>query len=447
VTTPARDAAPGPYAVRVALALGETVLAERQIAAGEAVTIGHAPSCTFVVPDARSLAQRGRRVLLEGPRLQLLDGLGGRVTLGGQPRELAELRRTGATITLAPEDWGVLTLDDAPELRIVVQHVRAELLPPLPGDGGARPLLATTGLSALGFAILMVIAFLSYDPAKPELSMDEVSDRFAKVMFNRPEEPPPIPDEEPTVSDEDAEAKKQGKRAGGDEGKFGRPDRKGPSNVPKRPDAGTSMGTNVGLVKEMNTLSQSGAMSSLLAVGGEVGTAISGMDDGELLMGGGNYGMSTRGSGGGGGGEGVGVLYGKGDEGVDVGGGDSESRKKAVKGAAKPTEKKVSVERGQASVKGQLSKELIDKEVRRHTAQIKYCYEKQLTRFPTLSGKVTLSWIIAMDGSVKSAKIQSSSLGNSDAESCLVRSLEKWVFPKPQGGVVQVAYPFSFGAK
>src|SRR5690606_41016207 len=118
-----------------------------------------------------------------------------------------------------------------------------------------------------------------------------------------------------------------------------------------------------------------------------------------------------------------------------------------VKGSDKPKEKKVEVTTGSASVKGQLSKELIDREVRRHKAQIRFCYNAQLSRYPDLSGKVVLSWIISMDGSVKSAKVKSSSLGNKDAESCMVRALQGWVFPKPEGGVVQVEYPFFFGAK
>jgi TonB family protein len=154
--------------------------------------------------------------------------------------------------------------------------------------------------------------------------------------------------------------------------------------------------------------------------------------------------MSTKGGGTGGGGEGEGVIGGTSD--VDTGGAGAENRKKGAKGPGGPSEKKVSVQTGTATVKGQLSKELIDQEVRRHKAQVKFCYNKQLTRFPDLQGKVTLSWIITMDGSVLKARVKTSSLGNADAESCMVRALEGWKFPKPTGGVVQVDYPFLFGA-
>jgi TonB family protein len=162
-------------------------------------------------------------------------------------------------------------------------------------------------------------------------------------------------------------------------------------------------------------------------------------------VGGGNFGMATKGSGGGGGGEGEGTIHGTGN--LNVGGAGSANRKKSVKGNKRPQEKKVAVRTGTPTIKGQLSKELIDREVRRHRAQVTFCYNKQLLRHPNLSGKVLLRWIISMDGSVKGAKIKSSSLGNKDAESCMVRALESWRFPKPEGGVVQVDYPFIFGTK
>ena len=69
---------------------------------------------------------------------------------------------------------------------------------------------------------------------------------------------------------------------------------------------------------------------------GAISDAVGGMDEGELLIGGGNYGMSTKGGGGGGGGEGVGVIGGTGD--VDTGGAGTKNRKKSVKGTGKPKE-------------------------------------------------------------------------------------------------------------
>ena len=434
----------GPYSLRIALVFGDTVLEERTVDASSRVTIGHDPRCTFVLPTAAAPPRAaGRLVLVHKRKLVLADDLGGRLHLEGRPRDIDELRAAGQSdVTLAAEDWGVLHLRHAPWVRVVVQHVRAERAPSLPRDLSAGPLLASILLAAVAFGALLTIAFLSYDPDRPKLELDDIDERFARAMFNTPPEEIPPPDEEADAeeAEEEKPAAKARKRAGGPEGRFGMKDRTSESRIiPRGPNTG-NVG-NVGVVKELNALSQTDTMADLLSVGDQIG----GLPNGEIVVGGGNYGMSTKGGGAGGGGEGEGEIMGTSD--VDVGGAGVESRKKKVKGTSAPKEKSVEVKTGAASVRGQLSPELINREVRRHKAQIKFCYQKQLTRFPNLSGKVTLAWVIAMDGSVTKAKVKSSSLGNKDTESCMVRALQSWKFPKPEGGVVSVdAYPFIFGA-
>lgn len=434
----------GAYGLRIALAFGDTILAEKMLPAGAKVTIGQAHGCTFVLPGRPGLNRRGREVLSDKKGIRMLDGLAGRMHLGGEAIPVAELRASGRDrVVLGPEDWGVLHLEEQPSVRLVVQRVRGEPLPAMPRDRRDQPLWMSTGVALLAFGLFMMIAYLNYDPERPYLDKPEVSDRMARFMFNQPPEPPP--EEDPEVSDKDQEEEKERKKAGGEEGKFGDPNKRGPSNIPRNPNEALAERVNVGLVRELNEFQQNNQMADLLGVSGQVSSALGGLDDGALVVGEGSYGMSTKGSGRGGGGEGEGTIMGTGD--VNVGGAGSANRKKTVKGTKGPKEKKVSVKTGKATVKGQLSKELIDREVRRHRAQITFCYNKQLVRFPNLKGKVVLRWIIAMDGSVRSPKVKSSSLGNKDAESCMVRALGGWRFPKPQGGVVQVDYPFFFGTK
>lgn len=436
--------APSPSAsghvTRVALALRGHVIREADTSRRSTITIGHAPTCDFVLPLDPVTA---RHDLIVGDELALPPSIDGRVVLGGTETTVDALRAEGRTkVRLAAEDWGVLWLGRQPDVRLVVMRVAVERVAPMPSDGANRPLFASIALSAVALGMLLGIAFLRYDPDRPELTLDDVDERFTRAIFNNPprDEPPP-PEEDPELSDEDKPAETARKRAGGEEGRYGRPELQGRSNVPKAAGPSTNA-TNVGLVREMNELAQSDELADLLSVGG----AISGTDSGPLVLGNGSGGMGTRGSGVGGGGEGEGNVYGT--AAVDLGGSGSGNRRGTAK--AKPTapkERQVSVTPGVAKVKGQLSKELIDKEVRRHRPQISFCYNAQLTRNPDLSGKVTLSWIIRMDGSVTSAKVKSSSLGSSDAESCMVRALGTWRFPKPEGGVVEVEYPFVFDAK
>lgn len=427
------------HVTRVALAMGAHVVGEADTHARRTITIGHAPSCDFVLPLQPAAASH---TLVADDELDLPPSLDGRLVLGGTECDVAALRADGRTrLRLAPEDWGVLWLRERSDVRIVVLRVQPEVVPPMPGDGSARPLLASIFMSAVALGLFLAIAFLNYDPEKRTLDLDAVDERFTRAIFNDPPRDPPPPEEDPDVSDADKPADTARKRAGGEEGRFGRPDLTGRSNVPKTDDAVSSNATNVGLVKELNALAQTDTMADLLSVGG----VISGTGTGPLVIGNGTGGMGTRGSGTGGGGEGEGAIYGTAS--VETGGGTGGGRRKPAKPSTGPKEREVSVTTGTAKVKGQLSKELIDKEVRRHRPQISFCYNAQLTRKPDLSGKVTLSWIIRLDGSVTAAKVKSSSLGNSDAESCMVRALGGWRFPKPEGGVVEVEYPFVFDTK
>lgn len=432
-----------PYDVRVALALGDTILEDVFVGyEGGKVTIGQAEHSTFVLPGRARAAKRGRQVLVKKLDLQLLEGVEGRLHVRGEVQELSALRATGQKkVRLNPEDWGVLYLDDQPQVRLVVQCVRRERVGPMPSQTLRDPIWGIILICGLFFGGFKLAADLLYKANMGDIEQPDVSDRMAQVMFNKP--PEEEEEEDPTVSNKDQEEEKEAKRAGGKEGKFGDPNKKGPSNVPKMDDA-RARTADMAMVGALNDAKDTAVMRDLLGTSGAISDAVGGMDEGELMIGGGNYGMSTKGDGKGGGGEGVGVIGGTGD--VDTGGAGAANRKKSVKGTGKPKEKKVSVKTGNASVKGQLSKALIDKEVRRHRAQIRFCYEKQLQRFPKLAGKVTLSWIISMDGSVKKPRVKSSSLKNKDAESCMIRSLGGWRFPKPQGGVVAVDYPFMFGS-
>jgi TonB family protein len=84
------------------------------------------------------------------------------------------------------------------------------------------------------------------------------------------------------------------------------------------------------------------------------------------------------------------------------------------------------------------------KVVQSHAAAIQFCYEKELQRFPHLAGTVVVNWKVMLDGRVDAARIGSSSLGNASAEGCMVRQVKNWQFPKPNGVICNVSFPFIF---
>jgi len=96
-------------------------------------------------------------------------------------------------------------------------------------------------------------------------------------------------------------------------------------------------------------------------------------------------------------------------------------------------------------VSGSLSRDQTQRVIRAHTNAIRACYERSLQRDPGLQGRVTIQWRIAASGAVASARVASSTLRNSAAESCIVRRIQRMRFPRPAGGgSVTVSYPFIF---
>ena len=102
---------------------------------------------------------------------------------------------------------------------------------------------------------------------------------------------------------------------------------------------------------------------------------------------------------------------------------------------------------GPAEVRGSLDKEIIRRLIRQHLNEVKDCYDMELSRKPSLQGRVTVQFTIAATGQVIAAVVQSSTLSNARVESCVVNAVRRWAFLKPNdGGIAIVSYPFNFTA-
>ncbi len=93
---------------------------------------------------------------------------------------------------------------------------------------------------------------------------------------------------------------------------------------------------------------------------------------------------------------------------------------------------------------GSLDAALIDAEVRRNLSQIRYCYQRELSRDPNLGGKITMRFTIASDGSVSSAAAKHDSVHNDVVQQCITNRFLRMRFPEPKHGIVVVSYPFVF---
>jgi tRNA A-37 threonylcarbamoyl transferase component Bud32 len=98
---------------------------------------------------------------------------------------------------------------------------------------------------------------------------------------------------------------------------------------------------------------------------------------------------------------------------------------------------------GSANASGDLDKTTIRRYIRQRLAQIQYCYEKELLANPDLAGTVATRFTITAEGKVTS--VSATGMDGTSVPDCVAGVVASITFPKPAGGgVVQVAYPFSF---
>lgn len=91
---------------------------------------------------------------------------------------------------------------------------------------------------------------------------------------------------------------------------------------------------------------------------------------------------------------------------------------------------------------GSIDREVIRRVIRRHVHEVRFCYEKGLTKNPKLEGTVAVAFRINAEGNVESSVVKQSSLNHPEVESCIADHVLRWAFPKPVGGTVSVTYPF-----
>ena len=96
-------------------------------------------------------------------------------------------------------------------------------------------------------------------------------------------------------------------------------------------------------------------------------------------------------------------------------------------------------------VKGNLDKSVIKDAISEHWPDIRSCYKNELKNDPKLIGKIAVKFVISATGTVKSSKVQGTTVENKAVESCVADQIKKIQFPAPKGGgVVIVTYPFLF---
>ncbi len=436
--------------LRVALLWDGKIIKETTFSERRDITVGEGLNCDFVVPHAAPDGENRTLFKHTGKgqySVGLTRDLAGRVHLDGRLAPLQDWMKaniSGSGLTYVPltkHDWGVLEFDN--KVEVFFQFVRPSVII---GRSTAASMdgafVAATVFSAFFLISIWIISQFVWNPAAAIVkhkSEKRVMKVEANIAMQKDEDILEI-----TESDDDS----VGKRAEGEEGKFGDPD-KDPtleSKVPNRDGALTNKidPKKIGLANVLsNQLGRSSAISSILsdnvdAFDNRMAVAMAGTGS-ELQVGYGAGGMGFKGTGPGGGGTGgYGRIHGLGR--VDTGGGMGMRAGLGKKGTKKVGQMKL--DSGASS--GFCKKEDIRTNVMRRAGAIRACYEAQLQIHESLAGKTTIRWTIDGEGRVSEASIASSTLGNANVEQCVLRVIRNMRFQKPESGVCIVQWPFVF---
>jgi TonB family protein len=79
-----------------------------------------------------------------------------------------------------------------------------------------------------------------------------------------------------------------------------------------------------------------------------------------------------------------------------------------------------------------------------HTGAIRYAYNRELRKNPSLRGKIVLTFTISPVGQVTECRVEESAMNWPPLEQSLVRMVKTWKFPEIPEGDVTVTYPLVF---
>ncbi|WNG26218.1 AgmX/PglI C-terminal domain-containing protein [Cystobacter fuscus] len=429
---------------------GDQMLAVEHFRDGVPVTIGEGKKNFFHVYEPE-VGARHVLTVAKGEQFELRvpAGAGVIVTDNGDVRTKELLRSQGRLKATDGEHQYTLGLHERAEvslgtLTFVVRYVKPSPALPVndlkPADYTWFKILSVSLLAAAAVVAAMLLTPRSDTPNADDVF--QAQQRVAKFLV-KPSKPIDMKRFDKKSADEGAKAKDE-------EGKFGKEEAKKAEADPSK--AGTPIVNKNKKEQDRKTIAQVGLLGAMKGLKGGasdvfgpgglgtgINTALGGLKSGAGMgdaQGVGGLGSRGQGTGGGGTGLGMGGLGTKGNgRGMGGGGIDLSGRGKTV----------TKIVPGKTTVIGGLDKDVIAKIIRSHQNEIKYCYETELNKNPSLAGKVAVAFTIDPAGGVAEANVTETTLNNSTAEACMLSRIRRWKFPEPKGGgVVAVTYPWLF---
>ena len=429
--------------LRILMSWQGTIIAERVLFTPESVTVGEANDSTFQLAAAGLLKhQLLTPAGAEKYTLSLPKNIPGQLHLAGEEKDADALN----DVQIGVGDTGILNFENDVDL---IFHFTGAETAILGGTSSRENVGLAISFSVVAASLLLFLAFVlmgekSRNRSGLEENLEQRKSELIEVTLEEMEEES---DEEELEGEEDDTT---GKKAGGEEGKFGDPDTD-PDKRSKVPKLDGKMVDkidvkNLGIAKVLGgQQALTGALGTIMAgdtgaLNSKMAVAMSG-EGSELVIGHGSGGMGFRGTGSGGGGAGgYGRIHGLGA--IDTGGGTGRNANVGIGRKRRKKVAKLRMAGGRST--GGCDKGNVAKNVRRRAAALRACYEMQLMSKPNLKGKLTVQWTIDTEGRVKGVKVVSDKIKNANVSDCVLRTIRRVRFKKPEAGICIIQWPFVF---
>lgn len=464
----------GQKILRIGLFQNGEFIEERLIHSRGSVTIGQDfKKNTFVVPASKLPRSFGVFEAKDGTyalnfdqsmSVKLSLGDGGSKNTGELVREnKAQKTASGYTVALSTRSYGRVawgTGED--EVALLFQFVTPPPPRPKPvlpasmrggivtGVVGSLILAITCSISAI-VQIGFIAFLLSRDWPQPKDLEYEMPDRFVQIMVDEPEEIETTdekldveqeegPGDEEEPSEEEAQEPAEEEPAPKEEMS---PEERAAAEAAEKIRMAEEV-KNKTILGQLGAVAENGSIVDSLSEGAgrtsmdEAFANSQGVTSGTL--GAEKSGLRTTGSSGADGkGSSVGIGDLKGTKGA-------RAAEKGV-GTGEKAEKKVRVslkyEKERVIGTGKLDAGAISKVIRRRQSAISRCYEREIKKNPSASGKVVVTFTIGTAGRVTKSAATNDSVGGG-VGNCVANEIQRMRFPRPDGGEVIVNKTFVF---
>ncbi len=442
--------------LRIGVIQGGKIIEEKLIRERTTVTVGSGTRNTIVLPSASAPKSIALFELQSGEyHLSFTDGMDGRVSVGEQAADLQSLkaqnlvRRTssGYSFKLNESSRGRVSVGECIILFQFVTPQPEPVRPQLPSVARGYwlhnmdwPYSSTFGSCLL--AMIVVVVWANNTPLPKEMGIEDIPDRFAKLVM--PDKPSDTKSDDGAgpAEDEKPQPKKDDKKkvdTQPEEGPAGDSEEARAARAAIHREKVEKKVAGRGLLKLLGAKGPGGMASGAVAdvfnegsIGGSGEGTFEGIGGLDVATAAGQRG--TRGGDGAGSAASIEDL---GTRGVEKGVGDGSGKRKVeAQVVAKVTA--TSLQEFDSDSRNQ--KDIMDT-LRRRMGGVKACYEKRLKRNPELKGKVVVRFVIAAGGSVIEAEVVENTTGDSDLAACIAQSVRVIRFPPAEGSETTVTYP------